>query len=89
MRQNPEFFAVVAFGAALMLGLTGAPMWMPAAVGVMYGIDAFLAARAGTTGSVRYRHGAVRRRAGMIVARAGAVLIAYGVALSLRLLGNS
>ena len=89
MRQNPEFFAVVAFGAALILGLAGAPIWMPVAIGVMYDIDEFLAADAGTTGSARDQHDAVRQQAGMIAARAGAVLLAYGLALALRHLGST
>jgi hypothetical protein len=89
MRQNPEFFAVVAFGAALLLGLSGSPIWMPVAIGVMYGVDAFLAADSGTIGSAGDQHDAVRQQVGMVAARAGAVLTAYGVALGLRLLGNS
>jgi hypothetical protein len=89
MRQNPEFLAVVAFGAALILGLSDAPAWMPVAIGVMYGIDEFLTADSGTTGSARDQHDAVRQQAGMIAARAGAVLLAYGLALALRHLGST
>jgi tetrahydromethanopterin S-methyltransferase subunit D len=89
MRQNPEFFLVIAFGAALILGLSGAPAWMPLAIGVMYGIDELLAAGSGTTGGVRARHSAVRQQVGMIAARAGAILTAYGFALTLRHLGGS
>lgn len=87
MRQNPEFFAVAAFGAALILGLSGAPMWMPVAIGVMYGIDEFFALR--STVCAREKQRAVRQQAGMIASRAGAVLMAYGLAFSLRLLGSS
>lgn len=89
MRQNPEFFAVVAFGAALILGLSGSPMWMPAAVGVMYGIDALLAAGYGTTGGSQEKHAVARQQAGLIASRTGAILVAYAVALGLRLLGST
>ena len=89
MRQNPEFLAVVAFGAALLFGLSGSPIWMPAAVGVIYGIDAGLAAGCGTTAGIHGKHAAARQQAGLIASRTGAILVAYAVALGLRLLGST
>ena len=89
MRQNPEFFAVAAFGAVLILGLSGAPMWMPVAIGAMYGIDELFALRSSPADCGRGKHRAVRQQAGMIASRVGAILMAYGLALSLRLLGSA
>lgn len=80
MRENQELLPLVAFGAAIIHGLAGAPLWMAASTGALYGAERL--------GALAPGDHAVES-AGVFASRMGAVLLCYGIALALRLLGTS
>jgi hypothetical protein len=85
MRRNPEFLPVIGVGAALLLGLIGAPIWMPIAVGAIYGFEACVTEDSSTIAKIAEQ----LNLAGQLATRMGAVLIAYGLALTLRMIGSA
>jgi hypothetical protein len=88
MQDNREFLTIVAFGAAVILGLAGAPLWIAVATGVVYGAE-----KSGLPAVVSGRdardQGNALEQAGQVASRIGAILLVYGVTLGLRFLGTT
>lgn len=83
---NPELLTVVAFGAATVLGLAGAAMWMPVAVGAMYGIERLTALASNSPMPVTDHRRSIQQ-VGEFALRLGAILVTYGATLALRIVG--
>jgi hypothetical protein len=88
MQENRELLTLVAFGAAIILGLSGAPLWIAAATGVVYGAE-----KLGLPAIVSGRHagdqGSALEQTGQAASRIGAILLAYGATLGLRFVGTT
>jgi hypothetical protein len=88
MRQNPELLAVVAFGAASVLGLAGAGMWMALAVGAIYGLERLTVLASNAPMPVPDHHHSIQH-VGAFASRLGAILATYGATLALRSVGTA
>ena len=88
MAHNSDILTVLAFGAALFLGLVGAPLCLAICLGGVYGMDAVLTTRQNATDRTAGDHGLARMQAGQLAVQTGRVLLAYAFALGLRFLGS-
>lgn len=89
MRETRELLTLVAFGAAIILGLAGAPLWIAVATGAVYGAEKLGSLPARMPGRFADGQGSTLEQAGDFASRVGAILLVYGIAMALRLLGTA
>lgn len=89
MSRNPELLIVIAFGTAALLGVAGAPIWIATVIGALYGTDELASSRESSASRKEASQATVQQQSNAVALRMGAILLAYGVGLTLRILGNA
>ena len=87
--KNQELLTLVAFGASIILGLAGAPLWMALATGAVYGAEKLGTLLPRMLSGQSNGGDQALHQAGVFASRMGGILVGYGFAMALRILGNA